>query len=314
VKFLRAHPVFFSILAAIVAVVAAEVWFLLGQRAKETELEARLDRQVLEIESLQRRVPGPSDQNLRAALDDLDQNKVVLTTMLRHLNVVGADELEYFEGEPATRTDAYFDIAQFVDRMRSAATEANVSLKEGENFGFSSYTNEGPEAGLIRPVYRQRRIVEYLLRALFAARPESLVAVQRELPVPVGGGVAQAPARDDLAARDFFVIDPQVSARTPGYVETTAFRIEFSGQTTALRGFMNALAAPEIPLVVRSVEVDNAPVAAGPRSNSSGSRSFNVFGRQNGEVPEQVAANVPIVANNEALFTVTVEMFEVNVE
>lgn len=301
---------FVAATGGLLLVVAGEIWFLYSQRAKEAELEVQLGRQVAEIEKLQRVDPGPSDLNMRRVADDLDQNKTVLTTMLRALNVVGADELEYFKGEPATRTDAYFDIAQFEDRMRTMAAETNVKLKPDESFGFSIYANEGPEPGLIRPVYRQRRIVEYLLRSLMAARPVSLVAVQREVPRPVGSDdpVAQVSKSD---SGDFFSIDPQVSARMPGYVNTTAFRIVFSGQTTALRGFMNALAAPEIPLVVRSVEVANRLPEA-PRVGSSGSRSFNVFGRPAEEAVETVAANVPIVANNEATFTVTVEMFEVN--
>lgn len=311
-NFLRAHPTFVAIIGGLLVVIAGEIWFLFAQRARETELEIRLGQQVAEIEKLQRIDPGPSDENVRRVTDDLDQNKTVLTTMLRALNVVGADELDYFKGEPATRTDAYFDIAQFEDRMRTMAAETNVTLKPGESFGFSMYSNEGPEPELIRPVYRQRRIVEYLLRALMAARPTSLVAVQREVPQPVGSDkpAAQGPKLD---SPDFFSMDAQVSARMPGYVNTTAFRIVFSGQTTALRGFMNALAAPEIPLVVRSVEVDNRMPEA-PRSGTAGPRAVNVFGRPVEEVVDTVAANIPIVANNEAKFTVTVEMFEVNLE
>jgi hypothetical protein len=312
VNFLRTHPTFVAITGGLCVVIAAEVWLLYVQRAKETELEVRLGQQVAEIEKLQRVDPGPSDQNLRLVTDDLEQNRTVLTTMLRALSVVGADELPYFKGEPATRTDAYFDIAQFEDRMRTMAAETNVTLKPGESFGFSIYSNEGPEPELIRPVYRQRRIVEYLLRALMAARPQSLVAVQREVPQPVGsaGPVAQASKSD---SSDFFSMDAQVSARMPGYVNTIAFRIVFSGQTTALRGFMNALAAPEIPLVVRSVEVDNS-LPETPRGGAPRPRSVNVFGRPVDEVVDTVSANIPIVANNEARFTVTVEMFEVNLE
>lgn len=313
-NFLRTHPVFFAIVGGLLVIVGVEVWVFYSQRAKERELETRLDQQVSEIERLQRVDPGPTDQNFRLATDDYEQSRVVLSTMLRALNVVGADELEYFKGEPKTRTDAYFDIAQFVDRMRATAADVNVALKEGENFGFAMYTNKGPEPELIQPVYRQRRIVEYLLSALFAARPDSLVAVQREVPQPANGAGAQIQTpKSGSDAGDFFTIDGQVSARTPGYVNTTAIRIIFTGQTTALRGFMNALAAPEIPLVVRSVEVDSNKQSPA-RTGSSSARSYNVFGRPTEEVVETTAANVPIVANNDARFTVTIEMFEVNID
>jgi hypothetical protein len=115
-----------------------------------------------------------------------------------------------------------------------------------------------------------------------------------------------------------FVIDPQVSARTPGYVDTLAFRIVFSGQTAALRGFMNALAAPEIPLVVRSVEVTTG--SADAQRQTAGRTNQpppNLFPRAPGSAmtPEAAVASgsVPIVPENDARFTVTVELFEVKI-
>jgi hypothetical protein len=322
VNLFRAHPVFSTVLIAFVAVIGIEIWWVTAGRREERELERLLDLRIGEIDRLQRQKPAPTDENLRRAREDFAQNAVVLATMLRALNVVGPDELDYFKGEPASRTDAYFDIAQFVDRMRGLAAQNDVVVRPEERFGFSAYSNEGPEPDLIRPVYRQRRIVEYLLRELFAARPRSLVAVQREEPVAPGSdatGRAAArstPSPGSAAVGNIFTIDPQVSARTPGYVDTLAFRISFTGQTAALRGFVNALAAPEIPLVVRSVEVEPNVAESGRGSGSSaGGTPPSLFSRSTpaAVAPDALPANVPIVAENDSRFTVTVELFEVKI-
>jgi hypothetical protein len=313
--FLRTHPVFTLLVAMAALVLAAEAGLLVVNGREARRLEARIAERIAEIERLQAQRPFPDMANVRAARDDFAANGEDLATMLRALNVSGADELDYFKGEPADRTAAYFDIAAFVDTMRHAAAEAGVAAGPDERFGFSAYANEGPEADVSRSVYRQRRIVEYLMRALFAARPRALVSVQREEPLRLAVPGAAAPAASPRPAsagggRDFFVVDPQVSARTPGYVDTMAFRIAFTGQTSALRGFMNALAVPDLPLVVRSVEV--ADPAADPTRSGSG-RPAAAAARPAAPGPEALPASVPIVAENSTQFVVTVEFFEVKI-
>ncbi len=338
-NFLKHHPLFASIMTVLVVVIALEALYL--QFVLRPELAtARNDvrERIDEIESLQRQKPAPDEQNLRLARADFAQNADVLSTMLRVLNVSGPDDLDFFKSEPPTSSDAWFEISQFVDRMTAEARKANVEIKPDERFGFSAYTFEGPDAPYIRNVYRQHRIIEYLLGKLFAARPAALLGVQREEPspvTPVTPGAAATPASPAPAAArpapgntntagraapgEIFVIDPQVSARTPGYVDTMAFRVSFSGQTAALRGFMNALAAPEIPLVVRSVEVvegNPAPDRSAPNQNArSPAPPRNPFGpaAASTAAPAVNSAAVPIVAENASVFTVTVELFEVKI-
>lgn len=320
---IRRHPIFFTLVAIIVVAIAAEAWFVFAIQAQERVLEKQLNQKITEIERLQRQRPGPTDENLRRVRSDFAQNAEVLATMMRSLRVAGPDELEYFKtDEPKDSTDAYFKIVTFVDSMRANYTAAGILTRPEERFGFGSYAEKGPEAELVVPVYRQQRIVEYLLNALMAARPRALVSVQREnprtgLPTPDKSAVATPPASrpvatfagggagkvDSAAVSDFFVIDPQVSARTPGYVDTMAIRISFTGQTSSLRGFMNALSVPDIPLVVRSVEVEPA------RGEGAGGAQGRTADRNaDGQGPP---VDLAIVADNESRFTVTVELFEV---
>lgn len=319
---IRRHPIFFTLVAIIVVAIGVEAWFVFAIRRQERVLEKQLNQKIAEIERLQRQRPGPTDENLRRVRDDFAQNAEVIATMMRSLRVAGPDELEYFKtDEPKDSTDAYFKIVAFVDAMRSNYVAAGILTRPDERFGFASYAEKGPESELVVPVYRQQRIVEYLLNALLAARPRALVSVQREDPSvrlsaqgqpaatpppaarPAGAFSGGAGRAESAAVSDYFVIDPQVSARTPGYVDTMAVRITFTGQTNCLRGFMNALTVPEIPLVVRSVEVE--PVGGDP---SAGSQHRSPDRTADGQAPP---VDLAIVADNESRFIVTVELFEV---
>jgi hypothetical protein len=110
------------------------------------------------------------------------------------------------------------------------------------------------------------------MEALIEARPRAILAVKRERPltkaereardaalaaVAAGQPAPEAPDASEEGP-DYFVIDPRDTARVPGYVDATAFRITFTGQTTALRAFLNRLASFELPVLVRQVEVDVA--------------------------------------------------------
>lgn len=334
-SFLKSHPIFSAVIFSLLALSGAEIWYLWSLRLDEAALELSMEQKIGQINLLQRQNPALTDDNVLLAQEDLKQSEAVLATMLRSLGITRQDELEYFSDEPADPIAAFFDIKGLVQQMQTEASSAGVLVNPSEQFGFATYEFDPPETEDIRYVYRQRRVLEYVLHRLINAHPQSIVTVQRERPaVPGGSDPASATAsrspRNQPTARasapatgptaDFFVIDPQVSARTPGYVDTMAFRIVFVGQTAALRSFMNALAEPGLPLVVRSVEVQSLKAensGAGGRSNNdseSDRTTSRPLGAANRTPPETVSANVPIVAENSAQFTVTVEMFEVKIQ
>ena len=137
---------------------------------------------------------------------------------------------------------------------------------------------------------------------------------------------------------DYFVIDPRVSARVKGYVDTTAFRFVFTSQTAALRNFLNRLASFELPVLVREVEVDAATaeesvmvkngeevavksetesetpasvVLAGEPVASKGNAAKAVAGKASATArPPRTAMATPIVSKSLSKYTVTVEFIE----
>lgn len=276
---LRQH---FLLLVALLsaAAVGAELWLLTGARAGAARALAALEQKKQERDWLARQSPVPSAENEAALIADLTAVRARLATLQDGLRPRPPAPLE--APAPARPMDAFFALADLVEKARAQAISTRVTVRPDERFGFAAYANEGPAPDLLGPVHRQQLAVQSLLEPLFESRPLALLGVRRQ--APAAGG---APARG--AADDFFALDPGLSLRAPGLVETEALRLEFTGQTSTLRAFLNALAALRHPVVVRSVEVEPLPPAGGPRS-----------------APAAEAA-VPVVRQSLSKFAVTVE-------
>lgn len=260
-RHLRHSPVLGGVALLVAAVVVAEGWLLAEARWTVRTAALTLARKQRECRKLAALTPAPTVTQATAIERDRERADMRLAALQG-----GAWNREAMVAllaaaakTPVSRTDAFFDLADFVRRMRERAGRAGVSVRADEHFGFSAYGHAGPEPNLIARVLRQRQIAGYLLENLLTSRLRQLVAVQRARLAPVKGeGIAATQNEDgDLrAGGDVFEIDPRFSIREPGMIETTAFRVMFVGHTAALRGFLNRLAAGAIPVVVRSVEAE----------------------------------------------------------
>ncbi len=285
-----------------VAAIFGEAWLVQRDRQLATRAVAALELKMQERDWLTRLSPALSVDNEQAIAHDVAEALKVLTGL--HSALQGKETEMMSAIPPAKSIDVYFDIAVFVEKTRAAAARAQVMIKPDEHFGFASHASEGPEAELVPAVFRQRIAGQYLVEALLESRPRAVLAVQREHPLtaaqlaqrnqPSAPGVSAAVAPAGLAGQpgDFFDLDGQISLRVPGRVESAAFRVEFTGQTPALRAFLNSLAAFKLPAIVRSVEVE--PLAAESRAATT--------------LP--AGAPVPLVALNLSKFIVVVELIE----
>jgi hypothetical protein len=230
-----------------------------------------------------------------------------------------SDELRKFTPPlPSEPTHLFFNIATFVELMRDNALAAKIKIKADERFGFTTYANAGPERELIPQVYRQRQVAEYLLGALFKAAPSELVSLQRERPADSGGNPAKpsAPAARSGSTTvgtniDYFDMDSRITARVPGFVGASAFRLTFIGDTASLRTLLNKLATFELPLVVRGVEVDPIIKVQATEKVTPANTLSSIFGT----TPAATAAVEPVkpkplVDKVLSKFTVTVELID----
>jgi hypothetical protein len=317
----KSNPLFFSSLLVLGALTAGQAWLVFSQRGQLAKANAEIAQKTQALDNFKSQNPFPAQENLDALEKDLEQARKTNAEIREALRATSEIATTMAAAMvPASPTDAYFDIANFVERIRTAATEATVKIDEKNRLGFFTYVNTGPERDLIAPVFNQRQHIEYLLRALVAARPAEIVSVQRERPLTP----AQQRQIDEAHASgqptpqlftggdnnvDYFSIDSRTSARVPGFVNASAYRLTFRGNTLALRALLNELARFELPVVVRSVEVSplaagSAPVAAAaPQQNTLAS----IFGNAPASATPAKPVEKPIVEQTDSRFSVTVE-------
>lgn len=269
-SFFRKNPLFAIGLTVGGVLVLGELALIYERFSASRDAAKRLEQRQVELAGMATLTPPPTRPVATAIEGDLAKAQQALASMQGELKGRGAaaDRIRAAK-VPTARTDAYFDLATFVEKTREAAKKNEIDVRpEAARLGFAAYANEGPVVDHIEPVFRQRQIAQYLLETLIEAKPRAIIAVKRERTVSkaerealaaaiANGQPAPEPAGGDEGP-DYFTIDPRVTARAAGYIDTTAFRFVFTGQTAALRMFLNRLASFELPVLVREVEVDPA--------------------------------------------------------
>lgn len=343
----REHPVFAATLVLAALVVPSQIWCLHGRVVASRTAALRLEQLGRESAHLLGAAPAPTPEVAAAVEADLARAGQVRAEMQAGLSGRGRAAGRWPDARvPSARTDSYFDLAAFVERMRELARRNDVDVRpEAARFGFAAHVNEAPEPAYIAAVFRQRLVAEYLLEALFEARPRVLLRIQREPAAtdreraerhrrphdsPGDGQTDVSKFPDDpqppASGPDYFAIDPRRTARVPGTLDTMAFRLVFSGQTATLRLFLNRLGRFELPVLVREIEVKPAspgeiavaavpeerpPDESHPTGNSevlrlSAARS-PLHGHRLEPAPDGVA---PIILQPFSTFAVTVEYVE----
>lgn len=268
-----------------VAVIAAAAWRLNKLLWFSADLRSRLAK---ERAALARLESGNSP-----ALTELS----VIERELADANRVREELFHSFRGGGATlaglddvavpqgRTEAFFDLASFVERTREKVVRAGVAVSQREYFGFAEFEREGPEVELIAITFRQRLILERILDLLLQARPLRLIEVRRShssASAQSSAGQVGSARRDDgarppgagRAALELFSDPALAKQRIPVAANTLEFRISFAGDTGSLRAFVNGLCDLRWPLVLQSVLVEPESKPGVDRRTMSGAAQF----------------------------------------
>src|SRR5688572_587422 len=348
-SFFRKNPLFAFVLTLCALLVLGELALVYERFTSLRATAKRLAQSQADLEGMAQLTPAPKREIATAIEADLAKAQVALVSMQSELKGRGAAAERIRNAKvPAARTDAFFDLATFVEKTRELAKKREVDVRpEASRFGFAAFTNEGPAHDHIEPVFRQRQIAQYLVESLIEARPRSILSIKREHTITKAEREARAaaiangepvPEVSSEEGPDYFTIEsPPVSARVPGFIDTTAFRFVFTGQTAALRTFLNRLASFELPVLVREVEVDaasaeeaSAPTpseeaATVPEPGAAASEAASIVlsaEAPDATTPTAVKAKpapvrapraptaVPIVSKPLSRFTVTVEFVE----
>ncbi|MBI2514468.1 MAG: hypothetical protein HYV96_21040 [Opitutae bacterium] len=305
----KKNPRFAAILLASAAACALQGWLIHTTHERARRAAVQVEAKRAERDWLARQSPALSEENARAIAAEV----AAAAQRAAEFRAAIAGQA-WLSAPPERPVDGYFALASFTETMRALAVRARVALRTEERFGFATYANEGPEADLLGPVHRQRVVMQHLLEALFEAHPKSLVAAVRERPLTaaqragrraaISAAAADATSNGNLSGAagqpaDFFEPDSRLRLDARGVADGELFRVEFTGQTQALRAFLNSLAASPLPLFVRAVEVEpEMPGASAPVATASAGTLAPI-------------APVPLVTQNSSTFAVVIECIEV---
>lgn len=250
-------------------------------------VQRRLQALQAESRSLQMLVPSPTESAAENIESALLYSQASAWRLRESLQPTGSEvERRAAALVPRSGTEAYFEIAALVERMKSKARERHVGLEVEERFGFQEFATTEPAGHQTEHVLRDCRVAEYVLSALFAAEPQRLIGFQRGQPVTVVG--ERASAREDGFLADWARTEADLKR-----IHSAAYRLVFAGETPALRGLLNRLAEFRLPVVVRSVAAE-AIEASGKVLASS----------------ETAGVLRPVTRRTLTRFTVTLELVE----
>jgi hypothetical protein len=160
------------------------------------------------------------------------------------------------------------------------------------------------------------KVLEYIVGHLLddAKLPDQkmkIISIERE---DVASAVASTDNNSNQGAPDLggnalelFTVDPMVTARVPGAINTLAFRIKFISYSESLRILLNDLAKFDLPLVVRSVEAEPAP-----QDQARLLAMFNAGTDASATTaaPVDLSNRKPVITENYSEFTLVIEYIE----
>lgn len=310
--FLKKNLIFSVVVFVCLLAFAAGAYFAFTESGKISQAEQKISRAESQLNNALNTDPAPTTENIQASAENVRELTAELESIRTNL-------------EQGSRLQTSSDgiqvmaaIQQFISDYQRKAQEntreedkaAPIQLPDDFAFGFEQYIDEAkiPEDADVIPVMdKQRQILEYLLNKLFSANPHSIEAVKREV----------LENKSESEAGQGFQVDPAISARVPGAIETLGFSLTFTGYTDSLREFLNTLTHFDLPIVVRSVEVERAEARAASqrptRNTNNLDAIFGVFGGEaesnEAEAPQEVQK--PVIAENVSSFTVVVEFIEI---
>ena len=274
-----------------------------------------------------RELPSPSKENVELA----EQNVIDLqnTRTAHERDLMGQGNLGLTDpNDPNFEFSVQQKIRSYALKMRNicATSKPPIKLDDGSvnDFGFSNYVSRSTTTNnqeLAAAIDKQRAILEYLVEKLLESKIHRLISVKRE------NLESKFNPNMTIANEDVFFLDPLVTARVEGAINTYAFRLEFAGHTECLRLFFNRLSKFELPVVVRDVNIERElnfeeeeeeeeeeemELVPG-ESPFPGSSPFPTPGGANpGAVAPELKkpAPKPVVEKNVSVFAITIEFVE----
>ncbi|MGE9291533.1 MAG: hypothetical protein ACQKBT_11115 [Puniceicoccales bacterium] len=332
--FFKRYPIFCVVLVLLLAALGAGVYLAINETTKVKEAKKSYESKIGTLKDISRGVLYDPETGERVAPTAV--NREVLEVRLGQVN----GDLERIRQGLVRRTDEILSdsadeftflpkLQSFIASLKASAARNGVILESDEAFGFAKYAIQAaqPQKDMIPLLNRQRQVLEYILKQLINSQPTAIIAVERELiEVEITDEDRSRNRRRDNQSEDVFTIEDLVTARYNEFIDTSAFRLVFTGRTDVLRNFLNKMGKFELPLIVRSVEVEPATESDVPKAEEKPKESnsqdalFALFGGAEDSEPEeeagpeQLPGHEPVITENQSKFTVVIEYVEVKIE
>lgn len=342
-KYFKKYPLFFALMAVLLAGFAGMVCYDFYLGSESGKVSKKLSREM----STYKTALGddPTEQAINASNANIKKLEAHLAFLEKDLT--RASDSIFKE---LTAKEGYQLVEQlrgFVNSWRKDARKRGIDLSDDMDFGFKKYVApnaDSPKDEAIPALWKQACVLNYINGKLFACKsdksPMWILSVQREI-LPEEG-VKENTRKRNIARRrnaesqmgDNFKIDPAITARKAGSLDTIAYKFVFAGHTDVLRRFLNQLKDFDAMLVVRSIDVKPAdaaqleqlkesPAGDGAAADSASDAGLaSIFGAAAKDSDEskdeakpegetQQASRTPIVTDNVSEFSVVIEYVEV---
>lgn len=293
-----------------VLVFAAGAYLAIAESNMISKAKQKISSAETQLNNFRFADPAPTEENVIASkknLAELDKELQKVRDVLER----GARITTSTDGIGVTAA-----IQQYISEYQRKAARYNYVNSEGEEqpiqlaekfgFGFDQYLGVSTtldDTETTAQLDKQRQILSYLIDKLYESKPHSLVSVKRELLEKKG----------DESGKNGFRVDQAITAKVPGAIDAMGFSLSFTGYTDSLRNFLNQLRKFDLPIVVRSIEVERpagASTVVAPDNNNLDD-IFGAFGGGSTSPTQPTKAQKAVVSQNVSTFTVVVEFIQV---
>lgn len=247
-------------IAAVLAL-AGSGFFAFSSFGRYSEAMEGWDSKVGQIESLERRVPYPSNENakeLEARMESYRKSVDDLSGTLKSSQRELKTELR--------NTDFQQQVKRRVEEFRAAARSGGLTIESSTEFqlGFDSYANTLPAPEIVAILDYELDAIDHLLRKLIDSGVEMMTSFERDL-IPGESGSSQA--------------------QDSGLVHKYPVRLRFRGSFDSIQQFINGIANDkEFFYIVRVLKVRNDVVEGPAKLIADVGNTFKRF--QNPETKE----------------------------
>jgi len=232
-------------------VIAGGGFYTFSSYGKYSEAMAGWDSKVSTIESLERRIPFPNEENSGVLTKEVETYKTAVKAL--------SETLKSFQRElnmTLLNTEFQVLVKERVEKFRTAAKEGGMEIIDETTafqLGFDGYASSVPAQELVPVLDYELEAIDHLLRKLVASGAKTLAGFERDfIPGEVGGGEKQ----------------------DSGVVHKYPVRLRFRGSHETFRKFINELANDrQFFYIVRVLKVKNE-VLEGPLKLSEAGGGF----------------------------------------